>query len=63
MLNSVVSHEERQSKEEQGEGEEDIYSIPSTSTTQQGIPLPSDSLVSILHFVHHIFDVCAFFYW
>jgi hypothetical protein len=49
MLNSVVSQEECQSKEKQGgeEGEEDIYSIPSTSTTQQGIPLPSGSSVSI----------------
>lgn len=64
MLNSVVSQEECQSKEKQGEGEEgeeDIYSIPSTSTTQQGITLPSGSSVSIWYFVHHILNVSALF--
>ena len=60
-----MSQEECQSKEEQGEGkgegEENIYSIPSTSTTQQGIPLPFDSSVSIWHFVHNIFDGSTLF--
>ena len=63
MLSFVVSQEERQSKEEQGkkegegEGEEDIYSIPSTSTTQQGIPALYHLIFQMVEFWHFVSDI------
>jgi hypothetical protein len=43
------SQEECEAKEEQCEGEEDIYSLSTTSATQQGLQNPLLSHLTVFH--------------
>ncbi len=55
------SQEECEAKEEQCEGEEDIYSLSTTSATQQGLQNPLLSHLTVFHWLGCIITICSSF--